>query len=176
MGRPKGSKDKHQKSLTERFWEKVNVQGDNDCWEWEAYIHPSGYGNISWCGRMWGAHKISWILHFGDVPDGLYVSHICDNRICVNPNHLFLGTHQDNMKDRDVKRRGKIPNNVGSNHGMSKLKEEDVLKIKNFLETTICDRNELAKDFNVSVTTIYDIERGQSWKHLQNGVHGDGSH
>ena len=88
--------------LEERFWSKV-LFGDG-CWEWTAGKNNYGYGRLSIEDKMQGAHRVSWMLTHGEMPE-LYVLHHCDNRSCVRPDHLFLGTQTDNMRDRDAKGR-----------------------------------------------------------------------
>ena len=84
--------------LTERFWSKV-VKIDDGCWLWTAALLLDGYGQI-WLGQtMERAHRLSWIIHFGPIPEGLCVLHTCDNPPCVRPGHLFLGTQLDNVRD-----------------------------------------------------------------------------
>jgi hypothetical protein len=94
--------------LEDRFWPKVNKRGPDECWEWNGCTKPFGYGFISRrpSGNSELAHRVSWELANGPIPDGLYVLHRCDNPPCVNPNHLFLGDYGDNARDRAAKKRG----------------------------------------------------------------------
>lgn len=89
----------------ENFWAKVPKISDKLCWPWKGYINPDGYGRIQWDGRTQNAHRISWIIQKGTIPQGLQVLHKCDNPPCVNLEHLFLGTHNDNIADKMKKGR-----------------------------------------------------------------------
>jgi hypothetical protein len=101
----------HIKPLHHRFAEKIEVRSTG-CWKWLGAIDSTGYGRIGICSRKHGlihAHRLSWIIHNGTIPQGKELCHTCDNRWCVNPDHLFLGTRKDNMRDARQKQRMKIP-------------------------------------------------------------------
>lgn len=90
-----------KKTLEERFWEKVDVRGPGDCWEWLCCKSENGYGQIAINGKTIRAHRVSFEINFEKKIDvGLYILHSCDNRSCVNPYHLRQGTHKENMGDR----------------------------------------------------------------------------
>ena len=109
-----GRKIKKQ-PIQERFRQKVAVGHKKECWEWQGNRDQYGYGVIFYNGKLAKAHRLSWTLHFGNITDGLCVCHHCDNPSCVNPSHLFLGTHQDNAKDRESKGRGWHPKKGDNN-------------------------------------------------------------
>ena len=143
-----------------RFWSYVNKT--DSCWEW-AKSTVRGYGSFGAGGVTVYCHKLSWCLHHGPVPDGLCVLHRCDNRKCVNPEHLFLGTREDNIRDMIAKDRS--INLSGSSHGMSKLTEDQVRYIKTKLLSQQ-SLSSLSREFGVSVQTIYAIHHGKTWKHV----------
>lgn len=105
----------------QRFWSKVR-QSDG-CWEWTACRTTAGYGKFRLDGQHLGAHRISYLLEYGDIPDGLWVLHDCDNPGCVRPDHLYLGTHADNVRDRVARKR----DSYGDRNG-SRLHPERILR------------------------------------------------
>ncbi len=90
----------------DRFWSRVDKSGGPDaCWLWTAGTHTRGYGRIRWGGKAQSAHRISWTLANGPIGADLCVRHKCDNPLCCNPSHFFLGTNDDNMQDKRAKGR-----------------------------------------------------------------------
>ena len=150
----------------QRFWEKVDRQGIDDCWNWEAGIlkgEGRGYGTFKFDGGSL-AHRFSYSLHYGEIPPGIEVCHKCDNPKCVNPNHLFLGTHQDNMNDKKAKKRGRSAR--GEKHYRVRLTSAKVLEIRRLFGTKSITAAQLARMFNVGDGTISSILNNQSWKHI----------
>ena len=156
--------------LEERFWNKVNILGKNDCWEWQASLNNAGYGNFKYNGNIIGSHRMVWFLTYGEFPR-LFVLHKCDNRKCCNPNHLFLGTNQDNMNDMINKGRSAKGNKSsyklhpesylrGENHPQHKLSNFDVEKIKELSKNGIGGRK-LSQMFGVYEGHISNIIHGR---------------
>jgi hypothetical protein len=145
--------------LENRFWAKV--QKTETCWLWLAAVNKKklGYGLIKVDGKMLTANRVAWVLTRGPIPDGMCVLHHCDNSTCVNPDHLFLGSQIDNIKDMWQKRRGRH----GSAHPNARLMEQDVreVKMKWLFGMT---QAALAREFDVSRRTIQRILIGTSWE------------
>jgi hypothetical protein len=161
--------EKMRKTLEERFWSKLTKT--DGCWEWAGYIDEDGYGIFKINGNPLRAHRISYLLLVGPIPPGLLVCHKCDNRKCVNPDHLFLGTHLDNSIDCIKKgRRAKHPkqparpNCCGEKIPSHKLTNNQVIEIRSLLEVTPVRK--LARMYHVAPITIRDIKLNRSWKHL----------
>jgi hypothetical protein len=151
----------------ERFWS--HVRKGPGCWEWTGGRNDWGYGTFAKYRDRSSplAHRYSFVLANGPIPDGLLVLHRCDNPCCVNPEHLYAGTNQDNMNDREERGRGSHLR--GSSHGMSKLSEADVLAIRaSYVKRGLPGKHapQLAAEYGVSVPTIYDIVHGRHWRHL----------
>lgn len=143
----------------EMFFERV-VQKDG-CWEWKGHINSAGYSIFKVNGKRTFAHIFSWMLYRGDIPYKQFVCHKCDNPICCNPEHLFLGSPAKNSEDMKVKKRQA----KGNSHGMSKLNEQDAINIKKRLKAGETSYR-IAKDYPVHMSTIYSIEWGVTWNHL----------
>lgn len=148
----------------DRFWMYVDKKDFNSCWEWLGWSNGSGYGMFRMDGRKAvQAHRYSYKLHFGEIPDKKYVCHHCDNRKCVNPNHLFVGTMFDNIADRDKKGRqakgNDFPNTV--------LNEFLVREIRYLHSLGNISNRKLAKKFNVSAGTIQAVLEHRTWKHVK---------
>jgi hypothetical protein len=157
------------KKQKERFYSKVefstvNFWNDIPCLEWKHSLDSSGYGHLSLNSLDFQAHRLSWIMTNGEIRDGLHVLHHCDNRKCVNPEHLFLGTHLENMIDRDLKNRGK--NLKGEEQPNSILTDEAVKEIIRLYNTGLFLQREIAEKYGVSTRTISSVTNGERWKHI----------
>ena len=147
-------------TMEERFWSKVDKS--SDCWTWTAAKLKKGYGQFKAKSyTLVTAHRLSYEMAYGPIPDGLLVCHKCDNPSCVNPDHLFLGTAQDNSHDMVSKGRSKNGGAfVGSANGNAVLRAEDVKEIR----ALSLSYRELASRFGVSKTQIARIKTGLAWK------------
>ena len=101
--------------MNKYFWAKVSPEPNSGCWLYTGFVKPNGYGEQRVSGRLWLAHRLSWAEQCGPIPEGMCVCHSCDNRLCVNPAHLFLGTYQDNHDDMTAKGR-RVVHNLGISH------------------------------------------------------------
>lgn len=155
----------HTLEIAERFWQKVDrSRGIDSCWMWVRQRDACGYGRLQIGTRNALAHRVSWELNRGDIPKGMHVLHRCDQPGCVNPGHLFLGTHQDNMADMYSK--GRRPAPRGIRNGRVKLSEQDVLDIRANYALCRVTQAELAQRFGVSSASINFIVNGKNWRHL----------
>ncbi len=153
-----------RRPINERILENVEIDQKTLCWNWKGKVSKKGYGVIT-IGRRgtFSAHRISYSEFVGTIDDGMFVCHHCDNTKCVNPDHLFLGTASDNM--RDMYRKGRNNNPYGTRHGAAKLNETAVFAIKAMLSDGISQRT-IASGFFVSQMTISNIKRKKTWNNL----------
>lgn len=143
------------KTTEQRFWDKV--EKTDNCWNWLG-TKSRGYGFISVCGKMIQAYRYSYMLHYGEIKSGLEICHKCDNPSCVNPSHLFMGTHKDNMRDARHKGQFALERNGRAKHT---LKEVEI--IKKMYKTGKYSQRKLGEMFGVSHTNIYAIMKGKLW-------------
>lgn len=134
-----------------------------ECWEWAGSLNDGGYGFVISKGRYVMAHRVSWELANGPIPTGMKICHRCDNRRCINPHHLFLGTDADNVADMDAKGRRTVLR--GEKNGFAKLTDADAAKIKADLNAGR-SLSDISQIFNVSKSTVSLIRRGRTWKHV----------
>lgn len=146
-------------SLEERFWETMRdvPRYDSQCWEWAGSFVSKGYGKITKEGKSYGAHRISYTIFHGPIPDGLQVLHKCDNPPCVNPEHLFMGTAMDNTRDMMLKDRHKGP--------IRKLLVRDVIAIKLLIAQGV-PYKKISASYGISRCHVSEIKHGKVWKHV----------
>lgn len=171
-----------RKNTPEDFWQRVDKSGD--CWLWTGAISNGTYGKTNFAGKQYGAHQLAWILTNGEIPQGLFVCHKCDNPRCVNPDHLWLDTPKNNTHDmirkarksnvRPAPQRGdnhwsrKHPEWVrrGVKHHKAKLTEEQVKLVRSKVaqgQTMLS----VARDFNVHVSLVSLIVKRKIWTHVE---------
>lgn len=141
-------------TVEDRFWARVDkLSSPRGCWEWRGPVSSNGYGIIRVNGKSVGAHRAAWYYSYSEWPYPM-LRHACDNRICVNPSHLTVGTHKENMQDL-----------TNRNRQASKLTLPDVRRIKQQIAQGA--RNvDLAREYNVAPNTIRSIRLGKNWKHV----------
>lgn len=162
---------KNAEIIKKRFWIKVTVKKPDECWLWNAgkwgkkWAEDStiGYGNFRvWDNRI-TAHRFAYLTVYGEIPKGIKVLHTCDEPLCCNPKHLWVGTQADNVTD--MHRKGRAASVIGVKNPRAILTESDVLKIAERIskgESNV----EIACDYGVSNSTIWQIRKKNRWQHL----------
>lgn len=148
----------------QKFWSKVDVRGDDECWNWKGKKLPKGYGIFVCFGEQIYAHRFSLELSTQKPLGNLFALHKCDNPSCVNPNHLFSGTQMDNLADCKQKKR----HQYGECHHNAKLTEAQVIEIKKLLKSGEKPQS-VADKFGVSRPTVHFIGDGKRWGHVNIG-------
>lgn len=143
--------------VNERFWRFV-VPSEG-CWTWAGSLVPSGYGQMKVDGKPVRAHRLSWEMHFGPIPTGMEVCHHCDNRSCVRPDHLYLGTHSMNMRDMNRKGRGLGTIKPGEARHRT-LSDAQVAAVRVDLRPS----RVVAREYGVHQTTVVRVRNGSIWK------------
>ena len=146
----------HMSTIIDRFWR--NVEKTDGCWNWTAHLNSKGYGRLWAQRKLWQAHRFSYFITHGPIPDGLFVCHRCDNPRCVRPSHLFLGTCLDNSQDMSKKGRAAW----GEKCSHSKLRQIDVENIRN-LHAEGISVAQIAQRYGMSRQQIYNIIDRKHW-------------
>jgi HNH endonuclease len=148
-------------AIGQRFWDFVKRGALDECWEWQAAIMPRGYGQLEFEDKHTYAHRVAWILTYGEIPEGLKVLHRCDNPPCCNPCHLFLGTSKDNSLDASSK--GRIAH--GARHGQSKLNDDSVREIRRLYDSGVA-QVEIGRVLGISSNTLWHVVHRRTWRHV----------
>ena len=146
------------REISDLFWSKVDKQ--DECWIWIAAINMFGYGHFAIERKIYKAHRVAYMIKHGDIPDGMYILHSCDNPACVNPEHLRVGTQKDNIMDRTI--RGRHNPTSGTKNAWAKLTEKDVLQIRGSNLSAL----ELSELYGISRSNIYNILGRRTWTHI----------
>lgn len=152
--------------IVQRLLSRMKIDQETGCWNYTWYINDQGYGRIFYKGRSRAAHRTMLMITSGEERKGYDACHTCDNRKCINPDHLWWGTMRENQADKVKKGRNYTGDQRGSKNPGSKLKEEDIPKIREILSTNKYQQKEVAKMFNVSETTITVIKQRKNWSHV----------
>ena len=155
----------------EPLWDRLmkRLEGSFEpggCLVWTGKKHPDGYGEIQHDGRVWRVHRLMWTICFGEIGEGLQVCHKCDNPACARIDHLFLGTHTDNMRDMASKGRGVIPALRGEEHGASKITEAQALAI--FKDSR--PQAVIGDSYGVAQSLVSQIKNMKVWKHIHGSI------
>lgn len=141
----------------DRFEANIARVPFHECWEWTASLRGDGYGAFKIGKKQWGAHRLAWVLAHGEIPDGMCVCHHCDNKACVRPDHLFLGTNADNMKD--LARKG---GRAGERNPNASLESAQVDEIRRLSDAGV-STGEIASRFGVEKPAIWKIIHRKRW-------------
>lgn len=172
-------------SFVIRFWAWAGRTGDDACWEWQGSIGSNGYGRLTHQGEAWLAHRAAYTLANGTIPAGMFVCHACDNRRCVRASHLFLGTHEDNVRDMVAKRRNRVERSRvntprGDEHWSRRRRDlvargpmqpasklsDDAVREARLGRQQGASYPALARRYGVSIATIRSAVVGRTWKHV----------
>jgi hypothetical protein len=145
-----------------RFHELVQQRGDDDCWLWLGSIKNKGYGQFWYSHKQRLSHKIAYILAKGPIPENLHILHSCDNPPCCNPNHLFVGTNLENVRQKQERNRVI----KGSAVAVSRITEDDALAIRIRYASGGVTQAELGREYGIDDSVVSDIVRGTAWAHI----------
>lgn len=165
--------DVMKSDVQKRFWSKVDIKDLLSCWFWKGSLEAVRKGTYlrgrfrigGRRGRAEVASRVAWVSTHGDIPDGLFVLHKCDDPRCVNPSHLYLGTNKDNM--RDLYERGDPNRSHGEKHYHALLTDEQAREVRRLYKARKMRSVDIGKKFGISRSTVWDIGTGRRWKHLE---------
>lgn len=153
--------------FVQRFWNRVDVRGPNECWVWLGSVcgSKSIYGNVAYHGRLQKSHRVAYELMHGLIPKGMCACHHCDNRLCCNPSHIFIGTQKDNV--RDMMQKGRDGHGVlrGEESPVSKYTSRQAMQVKR-LRLKGVSQKQIAVRTGVSKTAVGAICQGRVWRHV----------
>lgn len=151
------------RSTPASFWNQAR-RATNGCLEWTGCSHKDGYGQLVYHRQYWLAHRLAWTLHYGEIPAGMCVCHRCDNPCCVDPEHLFIGSHSANMAD--MKHKGRRKNvNTGTENGRAIISQSIADEIRDKYVRGSIKQVDLAHEYGVSQPLISRIIRNKHWIH-----------
>lgn len=153
-------------AILERFWDKVDRRDPDDCWMWQANKNEDGYGLIRYNRRITGAHRVVLLMTGVEIPKDKEVMHSCDNPGCVNPAHLSLGSHHENILDMVSKGRYSEARPRGQAHSSTKLSDVEVLAIRATFDARTKTSAALAREHGMSTSAMYSLTHRKTWKHL----------
>lgn len=156
----------HPSDPIARFWAKVDIRGEDECWPWLASGLPNGRGIFFWRGKATYAYRVALELDGRPPGPDEHACHHCDNPNCVNPRHLFVGTRSDNMRDAWTKSRGVRQRYVGETHPRATITEDTVRAIRSDGATGLLTRRQIAARHGCTVHVVTDILRGKNWRHV----------
>ena len=149
--------------IEQRFWNKVDIRGKDECWNWTAAKNKLGYGFVMYNRVCTQAYRVAWVLTYGGSIHDVYLCHKCNNPSCVNPKHLYAGSHAENMRDKVAA--GTARGLIGSKNPKAKLSERDVVKIKRELSRGVLV-SKIANEYHIGWNAIWRIKRGIYWGHV----------
>lgn len=149
--------------LIDKFWSNVQKGNPDECWIWIGSPSGNGYGQLRFEGVTYRSNVLSYLINKGNIPARMYICHTCDNPICVNPNHLFVGTPSDNAKDRQQKGRGRPMD--GENNSNNRFTKESIIQMRSmFQKGYLC--NEIAHIFDTNPEYVRNVVKRKVWKDL----------
>jgi hypothetical protein len=151
---------KYSSTISKRFWARTIPS--NECIRWLGAITSAGYGCVRINKQTYQAHRVAYELEKGEIPSNMYVIHTCDNRWCVNPEHLFIGTHQDNMTDKI--RKGRQPQHHGENNPRARLTQKDIKEIRELYHSGNWKQKDIGLLFGIHQTHVSRIITWGVWK------------